>query len=583
MGSYSFSKLVLLSAISWLVIFLAIFFVVGCNSTGKDAVMTGEKLADTVLVKGNFYTVDEKNSRAEAVAIEDGTIVYVGSMKGIDPYIGKKTEVIDLKGKFAMPSFVDSHMHPLSNAYAINFQAALFNLSTHEEYIKAIREFAEKHPNMDGIMGGGFEPIVYAATGGAKKEALDAIDSTRPIGIVSKDIHAMWVNSKALAMAGITKDTPNPEGGVIERDPTTGEPTGMLMEMPAMSLVWNLLPAATKEDYKTSLLWMQDYLNRKGITTAHDAWAEYDPNYYKAFGELAKEGKLTVRYRGSWLIDPNAEDTVTDQIDHGFELSERFNHPHFKVHSFKFMADGIVEDATALLIDPYANDSSSRGIKKWKDRAMVNAFAKVDRAGYQIHTHAIGDGAVKYTVAALEQVQTLNGKRDSRHSLAHVQLARPEDVTKMGELGLSAHMSQYWMIMDDGYDTFYLPNLGDERANNTYPHQSLIDAGVNVPIASDFITSEPDLMTAIYNGMTRSSAGGEQLLPASECVTLKQMLKAATINGAYANFLENEIGSLEVGKKADIVVLSKNLFEIKTKNIPDVEIKMTFFEGKRVH
>ena len=218
----------------WLILLSAIFIVTGCDKK-KDIIELNEVY--TVLINGQFYTVDEENSQAEAIAIKDGTIVYVGSIEGINSYLGDKTEVIDLEGQFAMPSFVDSHMHPLSNAYAINFQAALFDLSTHEEYIKAIKEFAEQHPNMAGIIGGGFEPIVYADNGGAKKEVLDAIDATRPIGIVSKDIHAMWVNSKALEVAGITKDTPNPEGGVIQKDPITGEPTGMLMEMPAMSLV----------------------------------------------------------------------------------------------------------------------------------------------------------------------------------------------------------------------------------------------------------------------------------------------------------------------------------------------------------
>ncbi len=361
----------------------------------------------------------------------------------------------------------------------------------------------------------------------------------------------MWVNSRALEMAGITKDTPDPEGGVVDRD-SAGEPTGMLREMPAMSLVWNILPSATKEDYKTSLLWMQDYLNREGVTTAHDAWFEFDPNYYGAFDELAKEGRLTVRYRGSWFINPNAGDhtvidggsrfidpnaddrTVAEQIEEGFELSEGFTHPHFKVHSFKFMADGTVEEATALLLEPYAHKSDFSGIKKWEDEDMVNAFTKVDEAGYQIHVHAIGDGATKYTLNALEQLQGVNGKR---HSLAHLQLVRPEDVTRMGELGLSAHMSQYWMVMDEGHDSFYLPYLGPERAGSTYPQKSLSDAGVNVTVASDFITSEPDVMTAMYNGMTRSGPGGEQLPPAGECVSLEEMLRAATINGAYASQL----------------------------------------------
>lgn len=266
-----------------------------------DAVPVQEKVADTVLVKGRFYTVDEENSWAEAIAIEDGTIVYVGSMKGINSYVGKKTEVIDLEGKFALPSFVDSHLHPLSNSYAYLFQAALFNLSSTDEYVKAIKAFAEKHPDMEGIMGAGFERSLYDAVG-PRKELLDAIDSERPIGIISRDIHSMWVNSKVLEMLGITKDTPNPEGGVIARDPKTGEPSGLLQEDAAMQLAWALFPQPSKKDYKTSLLWMQDWLNREGITTAHDAWTEFNPNYYKAFDELAKEGKLTVRYRGSWYI-----------------------------------------------------------------------------------------------------------------------------------------------------------------------------------------------------------------------------------------------------------------------------------------
>ena len=572
-------KLLTLSMMMPLVIIIA-----GCSNTSPNQTneipnMKIEKNSNTVLVNGRFYTLDKENSWAEAVAIEDGTIVYVGSMEGIDAYIGEKTEVIDLEGKFAMPSFVESHLHPLSNAYAFLFKAALFDLRTTEEYIVAIREFAEKHPDMKGIMGAGFDRTLYDAIG-PRKEWLDAIDSERPIGIISRDIHSMWVNSKALEMAGITKDTPNPKGGVIARDPKTGEPTGLLQEHAAMSLAWKLFPHASKKDYKTALLWVQEWLNREGITTAHDAWMEFDPNFYGAYDELAKEGKLTVRYRGSWYINP-AEDYMED-IEYGLKLSEKFNHPHFKVHSFKFLADNILEEETALLLEPYTHRPDFYGIKNWEDEDMVNAFASVDGAGHQIHVHVIGDGATKYTVDALEKVKGMNGKRDSRHSLAHLQMVRPEDVIRMGELGISAHMSPYWMIMDEGFDNFYLPYLGP-RAYNTYPHKSLFDAGVNVTVASDFITSEPDLMSAIYSGMERSSVGGAKLKPVSESVSLEEMLRAATINGAYANFLEDEVGSLKVGKKADIVVLSKNLFEIDTEEIPNVEIEMTFFEGKRVH
>ena len=213
--------------------------------------------AHTVLVNGKFYTGNKEKSQAEAVAIKDGIIVYVGSMEGVDHYIGQQTEVIDLEGKFAMPAFVDAHMHPSANAYAYLFTAALFDLSTHEEYIAKIREFAEANPDLEGIMGSGFKRSLYDAIG-PRKEWLDAIDSTRPIGVMDLSIHSMWVNSKTLEVLGITKNTPDPPGGHIQKDPVTGEPTGLLIEYAAYNPAWELMPVPTLEKYKTGLLWLQD-------------------------------------------------------------------------------------------------------------------------------------------------------------------------------------------------------------------------------------------------------------------------------------------------------------------------------------
>ena len=590
----------------WLPLLPAVLTIAGC-ATPTDTSEIAVAAADTVLVGGQIYTVDEENSWAEALAIVDGAIAYVGSAEGIDSYIGQQTEVIDLEGKFAMPSFVDSHMHPLENAYAYLYRAALFDLTTTEEYVDRIREFAEANPDLKGIMGAGFNRTLYDSIG-PRKEWLDEIDAERPIAIISVDIHSMWVNSRTLEMLGITKATADPSGGIIQRDPETGEPTGLLQEHAAMELARGLFPAPTKEEYKRSLLWIQKWLNAEGITTAHDAWTEFDPNFHEAYDELAKKGELTVRYRGSWYIDP--EDYAAE-IKVGLSLAKKYNHPHFKAHSFKFLADQIQEEETALLLEPYAHRPDYLGLKTWADEDMVEAFTMIDEAGYQIQVHVIGDAATRYTVDALETVQETNGRRDSRHSLAHLQMATPEDVKRMGELGLGAHMSQYWMSIDGAFWKFYLPYLGPGRAyNQTYPHKSLFDAGVNVTVSSDFVTSEPDVMFAIYSGMTRilphriyqERYGSDDnsryvtdpkvelrendvghIPPAGERVSLEQMLRAATINGAYANFLENEVGSLEVGKKADIVVLSKNLFEIDTDEIPSVEIEMTFFEGTRVH
>ncbi len=504
-----------------------------------------KRTADTVLTNGQFYTVDKEDSLAESVAIENGTIVYVGSMEGIDSYIGRKTEVIDLERKFAMPSFVDSHMHPLGNAYAYQFQAALFNLNSHEKIIASIGEFARNSPGK-GFMGAGFDRYLYDDIG-PRKEWLDAIDSKRPIAIVDKDIHTMWVNSKVFELLGWDKNTPDPEGGVIARDPKTGELSGLLVEMAAMDPAWMLFPTPSMKDYKTSLIWLQEWLNREGITTVHDAWMEFDWNYYNAYDQLAKAGELTVRFRGSWYIDDAGR--YLKDISNGLRISKKLAHPHFQVNSFKFMADGAGDTAFVF--------GRPDGLKIWKEDAMVSAFNKVDDAGFQIHVHTIGDAAVDYTLSALESVEGRNGARDSRHSLAHVEMTRAEDIPRMAALGIATHVTP----------PFLVKNPQGSEIN----YKALFDAGVNVTTGSDFTTSNFKPLLALSQGLTKSN------------VTLKQAIEAGTINGAHANFLENEIGSLEVGKKADIVVLSENLLDTNAKAIADVKVEMTFFEGKRVY
>jgi|GEM_PF-169544 len=524
---------------------LMLILIGGTIGTGLSHAV--ESAADTVLINGEFYTVDEEKSWAEVVAIKDGTIVHVGSMEGSDAFIDSQTEVIDLKGKFAMPSFVDAHMHPLSNAYAYKFTAALFDFNTHKQYIAAIEEFAQNNPGTEGFMGAGFDRYIYDDIG-PRKEWLDAIDSTRPIAIVDKDIHTMWVNSKVFELLGWDKNTPDPEGGTIVRDPNTGELTGLLVEMAAMEPAWYLFPAPTKTEYKTSLLWLQEWLNREGITTAHDAWMEFDRNYYKAYDELAKAGQLTVRFRGSWYID-DAGNYLKD-ITKGLRKSKKLTHPHFKVNSFKFLADGAGDTA-------YEFGNNPNGLKIWQDDAMVSAFDKVDDAGFQIHVHTIGDRAVDYVVDALEDVVWMNGERDSRHSLAHVEKARSKDITRMGTLGLAAHITPLF--------------LAKNPQGNESPYKSLFDAGVNVTNASDWTTSQFDPILNISQGLSKSN------------VSLEQMIKAGTFNGAHANFLENEIGSLEVGKKADIVVLSENIFNLNAREIANVSVERTFFEGRQVY
>jgi predicted amidohydrolase YtcJ len=512
-----------------------------------------------------------------------------------------------------LPAFVDSHMHPIKSAYIYQFQLPIFDVTGEDQiqaYLSAIREFAEANPDFAWFIGAGYSRSVFDEVG-PRKEWLDEISTERPIAMTSKDGHSMWVNSKALELAGITKDTPQPEEGVIKKDPETGEPSGLLQEPGAMKLVSSLMPEPPKEEAKKALLWLQEWLNAKGITTVHEAMLGIDEDsFIEAYNEMAQSGKMTVRYRASWTMSPDAD--VAEQVEQGKKLAKKYTHPHFKAHSFKFFADHVIEEETGYLLEPYAHrDDDWYGIKVWDDDILREAFTLIDSAGYQIHVHVIGDGAAQYTLDALEKVEEINGKRDSRHSFAHLQLAQPEDIRRIGELGLSIHTSPYWMNMDDYFWKLNLPYLGYERAfNQQYPFKSLFRAKANVTIASDFWVSEPKPLLALYCGMTRhlpQAVFEEEYGPDSphrrvsdpdaelqegdlgihppfeERATLEDVIVASTINGAYANFLEEELGSLEVGKLADLVVLEKNLFDIDTEQIPATKIVMTFFEGQQVY
>jgi predicted amidohydrolase YtcJ len=572
-----------------------------------------EKKSNVILKNGSVYTVDRERSWAQAIAIADDKIVFVGSDADVERYIKPDTDVLDLDRKMVLPAFVDSHMHPAHSAHLYQYRLSLFGVTGEDQikaYLNTIKEFAETNPDESWIIGAGYGRSAFDENG-PRKEWLDEIDSERPIAITSIDGHSMWVNSKTLEMAQITKDTSQPEEGVIKKDPLTGQPSGLLQEPGAMNLASRLMPDPPKEQIKESLLWLQQWLNAKGITTVHEAMLGIDePNIYEAYDELAQEGKLTVRYRASWNISP--EDDVMEQIDQGMALANRFAHPHFMAHSFKFFADHVIEEETGYLLEPYAHrDDAWHGIKVWKDDILREAFTRIDSAGHQIHVHVIGDAAAQYTLDALETLIEVNGKRDSRHSFAHLQLARTEDIRRISELGLSVHTSPYWMTIDDYFWELYLPYLGRERAfNQQYPFNSLFEGGANVTIASDFWVTEPDLMLAIYCGMNRllpktvfEQNYGENptccrvsdpdaeleygdrgvLPPLEERASLENLLAASTLNGAYANFLDGDIGSIEVGKMADLVILEQNLFNIDIEQIPTNQIVMTFFEGQRVY
>jgi hypothetical protein len=594
-------------SVSLISIGLLLLLLAGC-SNGLGVKATGESPADLVIGNAKIYTMDAAGSTAEALAVKDGIIVFTGKTADLAPFIGKTTKVINLKGKMLLPGFIDAHMHPAMGAVPYLFEIALYGSNKIDEYLKMIKDFVKENPGVEAYKGAGYNRAVFDETG-PRKEWLDEIVKDKPMALTSVDGHSMWVNSKALEMAGITKDTPDPAGGVIKKDPATGEPSGLLQEEGAMALVGDLFPLPTKEMYREAILWLQEWFNSVGMTTTYDAWVKMDEeNYWMAYKELAEEGKLTMRFRGAWYMDPEGD--VKAQVEKGLELSKLFTTDYWQVKAFKFFSDQVIEEETGFMIDAYAHRSDNWfGLKVWDTKKMQDAFTMIDKAGFQIHVHQIGDAAAKYTLEALENVQKKNGARDWRPELAHVQVITEKDKDKMGKLGVTAIVAPYWIVVDDYYWDLYYPYLGKERAENMYPVKSLIDRGINTAVHSDFFVTEPDFMWAIYSGITRRLpkwiyedwyGDSEEwkyitdenkeleyyesgtLKPLSEKATLEDMLKVITINGAYAKFLDKVTGSIEVGKKADMVVLAADLFEIDVEEIPENEVVMTFFEGRQV-
>lgn len=570
--------------------------------------------ADLIMKNGRIRTMENTSPWAEAVAVKDKRIVYVGDNQGAAAWVGPETRTIDLEGRLVLPAFVDGHMHPSQGSYRYCFCLTLFDVygpDLIQAYLEETANFARKHPELDWIIGAGFRRAAFDEIG-PRKEWLDQVAADRPVAITSKDGHSMWVNSKALAVAGITAATPDPLNGVIKRDPQTGEPSGLLQES-AMALIRRLMPHPTKEQMKQSLLWLQEWLNREGITTVHEAELDVEADQvYQAYQELAEEGRLTVRYRASWRLHPDQD--FRGLVDRALGLSEQFRTPYFAAKSFKFFADEVIEEETGFLLQPYAHRSDDwYGLKDWEDEELAAAFTRIYQGGGQVHIHAIGDGAARYTLEALDKVRSGNHgvRSDWRPALAHVQMVAPQDIRRMADLGVTALVAPYWSSIDDYFWDLYVPFLGEDRAfNHQYPMKSFFEAGVNVAIHSDFSVSEPDFMWAFYGGLTRrlpqrvfnrqfgTKAGyrwvaddgarlekGDigALPPAGERLSLEEALRAATINGAYANGLDQEVGSLKVGKLADLIVLDRNLFEIDVEQIPLTKVAMTLFEGRVVH
>ncbi|WP_432169183.1 amidohydrolase [Streptomyces sp. 1222.5] len=535
--------------------------------------------ADLLFTGGPVLTPEGRT--ATAVAVTGDRITAVGRAE-VHELAGPRTEVVDLAGRLLLPGFQDAHVHPVPAGLELS-QCDLSGTTTAEDTVAAVRAYADAHPERKWILGGGWSMEAFAG-GIPTKELLDAAVPDRPVYLPNRDHHGAWVNSRALELAGIDRHTPDPADGRIERD-ASGEPSGTLQEG-AMQLVGRLTPAATPADRLAALLHAQRHLHALGITAWQDALigdflGMDDPA--EAYRAAAEEGTLTARVRGALWWD---RERGAEQIPELVARRDALSRGRFRAGTVKLMLDGVAENHTAALLDPYLDRcgcaTANRG-KSFIDPERLPAFVtELDALGFQCHFHALGDRAVRDALDAVEAARAANGPSDTRPHLAHLQVVHPEDVPRFARLGATANIQPLWAAHEPQMDELTIPFLGPERTAWQYPFGALLRSGARLAAGSDWPVSSPDPLQGVHVAVNRVEPGGSRpvFLP-DERLALGDALTAYTAGSAYVNHLD-DTGRVAAGALADLVVLDRDPFAGPPEAIAETAVAHTYVGGERV-
>jgi predicted amidohydrolase YtcJ len=571
--------------------------------------------ADMAFIGGVVRSAAKTAEPATSAAVRAGTIVAVG--RDVSSLIGPRTEVVDLRGGALLPGFQDAHVHPAFAGLAM-LTCDLAGAADADEALARIADYAAAHPERDWITGTGWS-MAWFPSGTPGRELLDAVVPDRPVYLTNRDGHGAWVNTRALAVAGLDSATPDPRDGRIERG-RDGTPQGTLHEGAAL-LVGRLAPATTAAERLEGLLLAQDHLHALGVTAWQDAivgpYLGY-PDPYETYLAAARSGRLTARVVGAlWWdrdrgleqlpdllarrersLDGNLDGNLVDGAGPGPPAG------HFRATSVKIMQDGVAENFTAALTEPYldghGHPTGHRGLSHLDPAELRRYVTALDAHGFQVHVHAIGDRAVREALDAVETARRANTAGTAavssgghpaggnRHHIAHLQVVHPDDVPRFAALGVTANIQALWAAHTPQMDELTIPFLGAERASWQYPFAALRAGGALLAAGSDWAVSSANPWWGIHVAVNRTAPPGagpataDPLLPA-QSLDLDGALAAYTSGSAYANHLDHVTGSIEAGRLADLIVVDRDPFAVPPGDLHDIRVVQTFVGGARVH
>lgn len=512
----------------------------------------------------------------DALLVADGVVRAVGA----DALAATADRTVDLEGGFLMPSFGDGHAHPLFGGLE-SAGPAVRPCESIDQIVAAVKEFADSNPDQEWIVGASYDGSL--APGGLfDARWLDAAVPDRPVVLRAWDYHTLWVNSVALQRAGITADTPEPALGEIPRR-EDGTPMGTLREWGATDLITAVMPPRDEAVRIAALSTAADYYLARGVTWVQDAWVE--PAELDAYLAAARDGALRMRFNLAFYADPRHFDTQVTQYAAARDRVVAMGSPLLTAQTVKFFADGVVENETGALLEPYCSGLHSHGMQLWEGDALAEAARKVDELGLQIHIHAIGDAAVRQALDAIEYVARHNGPRDRRPVIAHAQLVDDADLGRFAELGVIPNMQPLWAQMDALMTVLTIPRLGAQRADRQYRMRTLENSGAALAFGSDWPVSSGVPLDGIAVAVSRCTSDGE---PAGgwtpeEVLPIEPALASYTGAVAYQAFAEADWGHIAPGASADLVWLDRDPRYIPPSELSQVQVRATYLQGTQVY